>query len=100
KNLIIVPFDHADIIQVAVGEMVQLNAKNLPLTAKNLNKTYGFAFDKKYVRLIANTPVDVEGPMGREVYFKPVKPGTTQVKLLLQEEKKTIEEYVFRLNIQ
>jgi hypothetical protein len=100
KNLVIVPFDYADTVRVSIGDVVQLNAKNLPLTAKNINKTWGFSCDKEYVRLIASVPLDVEGPMGREIYFKALKAGVTQVKLLLQEEKKTSEEYVFTLKIE
>jgi hypothetical protein len=99
RNFYIVSYDHRDTIRVAVGDMVQFNAKHLPMIAQNLNKSYGLHYDREYIRLISNAPLDVEGPIGREVYVKPVKAGTTQVKILLQEGKKTIEEYVFTLKI-
>jgi len=99
RNFIIVSYDHRDTIHVAVGDMVQFNAKNLPLIPQNLNKTFSVSYDKEFIRLIANIPLDVEGPMGREVYVKPLKSGTTQVKILLLEGKTTVEEYVFTLRI-
>ena len=98
-NFMIVSYDHRDAVHVAVGDMVQLNAKNLPMIPDNLAKSFGLSYDQEFIRLIANIPLDVEGPMGREVYVKPLKSGTTQVKILLMEGKTKVEEYIFTLKI-
>lgn len=98
-NFIIVSYGNRDAIHVAVGDMVQLNAKNLPMIPDNLGKSFGLSYDQEIIRLIANIPLDVEGPMGREVYVKPLKQGTTQVKIFLLEGKTKVEEYVFTLKI-
>lgn len=99
RNFIIVSHDYREIIHVAVGDIVQFNAKNLPLIPDNLNKSFNVSYDREFIRVIANIPLDVEGPMGREVYVKPLKPGKTQFKILLLEGKSTVEEYVFTLQI-
>jgi hypothetical protein len=99
RNFIIVSHDHRETIHVAVGDIVQFNAKNLPLIPDNLNKSFSVSYDREFIRLIANIPLDVEGPMGREVYVKPLKAGKTKLKILLLEGKTTVEEYIFTLQI-
>jgi len=99
RSFVIVSHDHRETIHVAVGDIVQFNAKNLPLIPDNLSKSFDVSYDREFIRVIANIPLDVEGPMGREVYVKPLKPGKTQFKILLLEGKTTVAEYVFTLQI-
>lgn len=99
RNFFVVPHHHREPIDLAVGDMVQLNTRNLPLTQNTINATYRVSYNEEYVRLIASTPPDVEGPMTREVYVKCVKSGTTEVRVTVFDAKSIVEEYPFLLNI-
>lgn len=98
-NFFIVPYNWGEVLDVEVGDMVQCNTRNLPLTQHTMNATFKTEYDTKYLSLIGQTPPDREGPMSREVYVKTLKPGQTQLKIVVVNDNDPVEEFLFSLRI-
>jgi len=94
-----VPHHHQQPVVIAVGDMIQLNSRNLPLTQFTMNAKFSVVYDEARLRLIASSSPDVEGPMAREVYLKAIEPGTAQVKIVVTNNNEVVEEFVFVLKI-
>ena len=94
-----VPHHHQQPVAIAIGDMVQLNSRNLPLTQFTMNAKFSVVYDEARLRLIASSSPDVEGPMAREVYLKAIQPGTAQVKIVVTNNNEVVEEFVFVLKI-
>jgi hypothetical protein len=81
-----------EVIELKVGDMIEMASPMLPLVPANLDKEFQVTYDQKTLRLIGDLTPDVEGVMGREYYFKAIFPGDGFIEITVSDAEGEVLE--------